>query len=475
MAFKVKKYLSGLSLTKRFILASFVIIILGMLGISWWVNQQIANGVIHRTSATTALFVESFISSHLQELSGGGYLSDEHRGMLDHLLSDSSLGRQIVAFKVWDTSGVVQYGTDESSVGKNYPVEGGLARALNGEVASRISNLELAENISERDLGKHLIETYIPVRRSGTDRIIAVVEFYQKADDLQNEIRDAQLRSLLVVAGAMMLVFLSLSGFVKNTSDTIDQQKVELSHQVDQLTDLLQQNRLLHERSRRASASITTIHERLLRRIGSDLHDGPAQDLSLALLKLDSLQDEVDGRTVEPTKNQQRNNQVKSIQNALQSALKELRAISSGLGLPELADLSLPDTINQVVRTHERRTYTNVNLVLEYLPEQCPISVKITLYRVIQETLNNSYHHAQGNGQSVMVKAYGDQVYLEVSDQGPGFDFKQIPDWENHLGIAGMRERVESIGGRFSITSDQHQGTIVCALLNLNPEEVNRE
>ena len=87
----------------------------------------------------------------------------------------------------------------------------------------------------------------------------------------------------------MSLIFILLSGFVKRASDTIDQQKVELSNQVTRLTELLEQNRGLHERVRRAAARVTTLNERLLRRIGSELHDGPAQDLSLSLLKLDTL------------------------------------------------------------------------------------------------------------------------------------------------------------------------------------------
>ena len=155
MVKKIKNLLTGLNLTRRYILASLIIILLGMLGIGWWVNQQIANGVIHRTSATTALFVESFIAPHLQRLDTTGELSQENTQSLDQLINNTSLGKQIVAFKVWNTAGVIQYSTDKSAVGKIYPIEDGLARALNGEVASRISNLEQAENVAEQAFGSH--------------------------------------------------------------------------------------------------------------------------------------------------------------------------------------------------------------------------------------------------------------------------------------------------------------------------------
>ena len=64
----------------------------------------------------------------------------------------------------------VQYSTDKTIIGKKFPIEDGLALALNGEVASRISNLEQAENVGQQVFGKRLIETYIPVRLAGTDR-----------------------------------------------------------------------------------------------------------------------------------------------------------------------------------------------------------------------------------------------------------------------------------------------------------------
>ncbi len=475
MVDKIKNILARLNLTGRYILASLVIILLAMLGIGWWVNQQISTGVIHRTSATTALFVESFIASRLQELDKSGELTQENVNLLDQLITNTSLGKQIVAFKVWDTSGVVQFSTDKTAIGKIYPIEDGLAKALNGEVASRISNLEQQENIPEQAFGKRLIETYIPVRLAGTDRIIAVAEFYQKIDELQREIVAAQVRSWLVVGGVMSLIFVLLSGFVKRASDTIDVQKVELNNQVTRLTELLEQNQELHERVRRAAARVTTLNERLLRRIGSELHDGPAQDLSVALLKLDTIIGQSEVCQVATLEGHPCNSQMIAIQSATQNALQELRAISTGLGLPELAELSLAETVVRVVRAHERRSSTKVNLELGELPDPTPLPIKITLYRLIQEALNNSYHHAGGKGQKVRVSATDDQVIAEISDQGPGFDLSQASRLENHLGIAGMRERVESLGGKFRIESVSGQGTKVHAYFKLNPEGTRNE
>lgn len=89
--------------------------------------------------------------------------------------------------------------------------------------------------------------------------------------------------------------------------------------------------------------------------------------------------------------------------------------------------------------------------------------IKITTYRFIQEALNNAFRHAGGVNQQVRVHRDQDRLVLEVSDRGPGFDPEQINAWDGHLGVSGMRERVESIGGEFNLQSTIGQGTIMQA------------
>jgi signal transduction histidine kinase len=301
--------------------------------------------------------------------------------------------------------------------------------------------------------------------------VIAVAEFYQTVDALNREIAAAQRRSWLVVGAVTLFIYLLLAGFVRRSSDTIEQQQVTLNDQIARLTELLAQNRELHERVRRAAGSVATLNERFLRRIGSELHDGPAQDLGLALLKLDALvgrweQGPADAGFVE---------ELSSIQSSLENAQKEVRAISAGLSLPQLAELTLPETVIRAVRAHERRTASRVRLDVAPLPEQASLPVKITVYRVIQESLNNSFRHAGGANQRIRAFMDGDFLALEVSDDGPGFVPRLSPTLNGHLGLAGMRERVESLGGTFSVQSELGKGTQVTARLALRVEEGEHE
>ena len=155
------------------------------------------------------------------------------------------------------------------------------------------------------------------------------------------------------------------------------------------------------------------------------------------------------------------------IQSSLQRAMDEIRSLSAGLGVPQLDGLTLPETLSRVVRVHEQRTRTRVLVNLEGTPENASLPVKITLYRVIQEALNNAYRHAGGLGQEVKVSLVKGQIHVEVSDGGPGFKYEEASWWDKHLGLVGMRERVESLGGVFRVVSTPGRGTQVIADLAL--------
>jgi signal transduction histidine kinase len=160
-----------------------------------------------------------------------------------------------------------------------------------------------------------------------------------------------------------------LAGFVRNASNTINTQQKELSQRVNQLTEILAQNEELHARVRRASASVARLNEGYLKRIGSELHDGPAQDLGLSILKLDALVARLE-KPVDATGLEAINGQLTEIEGSLQNALKEMRGIAAGLSIPHLDELNLSETVTRAVRAHERRTGTQVKLEIAPSPNR---------------------------------------------------------------------------------------------------------
>ncbi len=468
MRLRISLFFARLTWAQRFMLISLVILVAGMAGIGAWIGQQIEDGVIHQTAAYTALYVSSVVEPNLQELANVDSITPEHQAALAQLLQDTSLGQNITAVKIWDRQGRVLYATDRAAVGQVFPIDSELASALRGWVASDISNLDQPENVLDRNRGQRRLQTYSPVRRTGTNQIIAAVEFYQTVDNLDRNIATAKRNSWLIVGGATLVMYLLIAGFVRLASDTIRRQQAELSNQVVQLKEVLAQNKELHERVRRAARRTTALNERFLRRFSAELHDGPAQDLGLALLRLDQLLP-----NTEPTQTIQNSESTtpsdfNTVHSSLQHALHEIRAISAGMGLPELENVTLAETVARAVRAHERRTGTRVSLDMAGLPDNVPVPVKITVYRIIQEALNNAYRHANGADQQVEVCQTHNQLNLTISDKGPGFDKSYEAQGDEHLGLAGMRERVESLGGVFQIESQLGRGTCVLAQLPLD-------
>jgi signal transduction histidine kinase len=466
---KILTFTTRLTLTRRFTLVSLVVLVVGMVGIGAWVSNEIEAGVVNRTGATTALFVNSFVAPHLQSLSEGGTLTREERWELSQLLRDTAFGQQIVAFKVWDLTGMVLYSTDDVTTGQRFEIDDELQRAAHGYVSSELSSLEEPENAPQRAISSRLLETYSPVRLSGTNQIIAVAEFYQRVEGLEREMAVARQRSWLVVGGAMLFIYVLLVVFVSSVDRTIRRQQHALNNQVNRLTELLAQNRELDERVRRAAARTTAINERFLRRISAELHDGPIQDLALALLRLDDVVASAE-KCVNLGCELYHNDHLVVVKRSLEHSLKETRALAAGMGVPELDHLSPAEILRRAIRAHEQKTSSKVTLNIGKLPDQVVLPVKITLYRLVQEGLRNAYHHAGGIGQQVHVRAEAGRLDIEIVDAGPGFDSLLANGETEHLGLIGMRERVESLGGHFRIESQPGKGTRVIAALPLQVE-----
>lgn len=450
------KAVTRLSLFAQFALASFVVLVTGMLVIGFWVGKEIEAGVVNRTAAINASYVDGFITPLLRGMGAEFPLSAETVRSLDELLISTALGEEIVSFKVWSPDGQVLYSPAAEVSGRLFPVSAELRRALAGEVVTGISSLRKPENEYERLRWGRLLETYAPLRQGADGPVVAVAEVYQRSDDLTGEVVSAQRRSWLVVGVATVAMYVLLAGIVGRGSRIIRRQHSDLRQTVSEQERLLRVNARLSDRIRRAAQRTTTLNEQFLKRIGSDLHDGPAQDISLALLHLDEATEGLPGE------------KTAGVRRALDGALRELRSIAAGLRLPELEALTPKELVEQATREHERKTGTRVALQIERLPVAAPESVKIALYRILQEALANSFRHAGGRGQEVRAWQQGRYLCLEVKDRGPGLEQAST---DGRLGLAGMRERVELLGGTFAAEGSAGQGTRVFAQLPLGQGE----
>lgn len=453
------------SFSKQFLLFSLVILLGGMMAIGLWMQAEIERAVVNRTAGVTALFVDSFVSPHLQELESGDELSAESREALERLLSGTPLGVEIVSFKVWNRDGTVIFSPNPAIVGQTFDPHGELDRVFGGEVISGLTDLTEAENAYEAQRWDRLIETYAPIRLAGSGETIAVSEFYQVPDALESDIRSAQLRGWAMIAGATAIMYLFLVGIVRRASNLIAAQHTELVENVERITAALYQNRDLQERVQGAAVRTTALNERYLRRISADLHDGPAQNVALALLRMDSIAQGVkaasNGETVGNAVSD-----IDTVRKALNGAIEDLRAIARGLRLPEISGLSPEETVEKVIGEFRQLTGSVVELTVIDIPATAPLPIKITLYRVLQEALANSFKHAYAETITVRLTGQGTEVSLKVSDDGGGFDTTER-ETDDTLGLVGMRERIQLLGGTFQVSSAIGAGTTISISLPL--------
>jgi signal transduction histidine kinase len=192
-----------------------------------------------------------------------------------------------------------------------------------------------------------------------------------------------------------------------------------------------------------------------LAQVGSDIHDGPIQLLTLIILKLSRAM-KAGGAAPE-----------RALTSTIQLAtdtMDELRNISTGLVLPELDGLDLAATLTLAITRHEDLTGTAVARSFTGLPVTANVAAKICAYRVVQEALSNAFQHGDGIDQRVAAAVNDHVLLLEISNARSG---STEASSDSRLGLRGMRFRVESLGGTLHVDLDDDTTAKVTASIPL--------
>jgi signal transduction histidine kinase/PAS domain-containing protein len=187
-------------------------------------------------------------------------------------------------------------------------------------------------------------------------------------------------------------------------------------------------------------------------RLARDLHDAVTQTLFSA-----SLIAEVLPRLWErnPDMGRQR---LEELRQLTRGALAEMRTLLLELRPATLTEASLADLLRQLTEAITGRARVPVMLTVEG-ERDLPPEVKVALYRITQETLNNVAKHAGASRAAVILRYQPDRVMLHIGDDGRGFKLADTPP--DSLGLSIMRERAEAIGADLRIESEPGEGTQV--------------
>jgi signal transduction histidine kinase len=235
---------------------------------------------------------------------------------------------------------------------------------------------------------------------------------------------------------------------------------------------ILEQTRLTTALER-AMAQILETDERMLGRIGLDIHDGPTQQLSVALLEVQLLQAKLDdAESAGPPLPDGLRAAIGRIYETVGGALVEMRELIGHLRPAQFEDRGLPEVLEDAMLAHESRTGATVARSFdgEFRDEVVSITQKITFYRILQEALSNSHRHGQAHRLTVAVGETPAGITMEVADNGVGFDPESIPRPrpgmpQARFGVYGMRDRAQLLGGSCAIQSAPGRGTVVRVFL----------
>ncbi len=227
----------------------------------------------------------------------------------------------------------------------------------------------------------------------------------------------------------------------------------------------LNMRRLANEQLSILNQQIIDSQENERHRVSRELHDGVNQLLVAAKYRLDNITKERD--------EEKKALELDASKNAMEQAIVEVRRISKDLRPPQLDDLGLVAGIETYI--NELRERTQLELVFEHdiEGEEFAAQVETTLYRVVQEALHNVEKHANAQGVDVIMQREGRMLILTVSDDGVGIPANHLKAYKNkrstfeHMGLQNMKERIQAIGGIFSVTSEVGQGTEVRVSLNM--------
>jgi signal transduction histidine kinase len=216
------------------------------------------------------------------------------------------------------------------------------------------------------------------------------------------------------------------------------------------------------EKLRSLASELSLAEERERRRIAAEVHDHIGQDLAFAKMKLTELRTSTSSQDLVCV--------VDEVTKFVDRSIQDIRALVSEIGSPVLYELGFVPAVQWLAQRTENRH----GIVITFDDDQAskPLSedVQVLLFQSVRELLVNIAKHSEARTGKVSISREGDQIRVEVGDDGVGFHTNEIAsslDKAGGFGLFSIQERLEPFGGSIEVKSKEGEGTRITVVAPL--------
>jgi len=207
---------------------------------------------------------------------------------------------------------------------------------------------------------------------------------------------------------------------------------------------------------KKLAGEILKIRECEKKKLAIDLHDSVSSMAVNINTKLNLLKQNIQDMDIKAICGE-----LENIENSMRKSVDKLRNIAVELRPPHLNSSGLPEALSAYIEKINDVTDIEIEFYEHIGSKKINDDAIIALYRVVQEAINNVIEHSEARKARVELFSKKDSVFLNINDDGKGFDINELEVNGNgvKMGIWGMRERIESVGGRFDVKSTPGKGS----------------
>lgn len=309
------------------------------------------------------------------------------------------------------------------------------------EIINKKARLRLLE--VSRDFDYYAEEEIKTAYEKAEDTLIKLTILREKEENLRQRRNDSERR------------LINMERTVKKAENLVAQVGIVLDFLLGSLNDITSQMEDLHQRSQ-LGIRIIQAQEEERKRVAREIHDGPAQSIANVVFRTEYVE-----RLLETNINDARTELI-DLKAQVRNTLQDIRKIIFDLRPMTLDDLGLIPTLRRYIDKFFEQTKIHVELMVIGSAHRLPQSIEVTIFRIVQEALNNIHKHARTKKAKIRIEFQHEPLNIVIEDHGIGFDLEKVKEMScegENYGLLSLEERTELIGGEIRIMTTPGKGT----------------